>query len=100
MAHCSCCKLGDDGCCIWSIVGFDLSGSGDERRCSKEGTEVCSFGCLSAFTTLGGLRLTDSGILKDNERVDVIYPFDPKSSLLVLPLTKDGLDVSGFEPDH
>jgi hypothetical protein len=100
MAHGSCCKLGDDGCCIWSIVGFDLSGSGNECRCSKEGTEVCSFCYLSAFTSLHDLGHTDGGILKDNEGVNVIYPLDPKSSLFVLPLTKDGLNVSGLEPDH
>ena len=38
--------------------------------------------------------------MEDYEGVNVIYPFDPKSSLLVLPLTKDGLDVSGLEPDY
>jgi hypothetical protein len=100
MAHCSCCELGDDGCCIWSIVGFDLSGSGNECRCSKEGTEVCSFCYLSAFTSLHDRRHTDGGILKNDEGVNVIYPFNPESSLFVLPLTKDGLDVSGLEPDH
>lgn len=83
MAHCSCCELGDDGCCIWSIVGFNLSWSGNECRCSKESTEVCSF--------------CDGGILKYDEGVNVIYPLNPKSSLFVLPLTKDGLDVSGLE---
>jgi hypothetical protein len=38
--------------------------------------------------------------LKNDEGVNVIYPFNPESSLFVLPLTKDGLDVSGLEPDH
>ena len=37
--------------------------------------------------------------MEDDEGINVIYPFDPESSLLVLPLTKDGLDVSGLEPD-
>ena len=100
MAHGSCCQLGDDGCCIWSVVGFDLSGSGNECRCSKEGSEVCSFCYLSAFAFTRCRQLTDGGILEDDEGINVIYPFDPKSSLLVLPLTKDGLDVSGLEPDN
>jgi hypothetical protein len=50
--------------------------------------------------SLRDVRLTDGGILKDDEGVDVIYPFDPESSLLVLPLTKDGLDISGLEPGN
>jgi hypothetical protein len=89
MAHCSCCELGDDGCCIWSIVGFNLSWSGDAR-----------FADLSAITSLHDRRHTDGSILKNDEGVNVIYPFNPKSSLFVLPLTKDGLDVSGLEPGY
>lgn len=44
--------------------------------------------------------LTNVGILKDDEGINVIYPFDPESSLFVLPLTEDGLDVSGLEPGY
>jgi hypothetical protein len=58
------------------------------------------FAHLSAFTPLHDHRHTDGGILKYDKGINVIYPFDPESSLLVLPLTKDGLDVSGLEPDH
>jgi hypothetical protein len=44
--------------------------------------------------------LTNGSILKDDKGVNVIYPLNPKSSLFVLPLTKDGLNVSGLEPGY
>ena len=58
------------------------------------------FANLSVFTPLRDSRLTDGSVLKDDEGINVIYPFNPESSLFVLPLTKDGLDVSGLEPDY
>ena len=58
------------------------------------------FADLSAFTSLHDRRHTDGSILKDDKCVNVIYPFNPKSSLFVLPLTKDGLNVSGLEPGY
>ena len=44
MTHGSGCQLGDNGRCVRSVVGSDLSGWGEGGWWIEEEIEVCSFG--------------------------------------------------------
>ena len=44
-----------------------------------------------------GKGLTDSGIVEDDQEARIVDPLDLETTVCVLPLGEDSLDISGFE---